>query len=68
MKKARKNSKICTSCYQRLDCDIPPFKEDWCVYYKKDPKIKLQDENHQNLTDTIEMSEDEIKSLIEKLK
>jgi len=58
---------ICNSCYQRLDCDIPPHREDWCVYYKKDPKINRKEENDQNLTDTIEMSDVEIKSLIEKL-
>ncbi len=68
MKKTIENSKICKSCYQRLDCDIHPRHEDWCVYYKKDQEIKLREEIRQNMTDTVEMSDDEIKSLIEKLK
>ena len=68
MKKVKKNNTICKSCYQRLDCDILPKEEDWCVYYKKDQEIKFQEENIQNMTDTIEMSNEEIESLIEKLK
>ena len=68
MKKTIENSKICKSCYQRLDCDIHPRHEDWCVYYKKDKEIKLREEIRQNMTDTVEMSDDEIKSLIEKMK
>ena len=68
MQKVNKNYKICKSCYQRLDCDILPPKDDWCVYFKKDQEIKLREEKIQNMTDTIEMSDDEIKSLIEKLK
>ena len=68
MKKAKRDFKVCKSCYHRLDCDISPLREDWCVYYKKDQKIKLQEENIQNMTDTVEMSEDESKSLLEKLR
>ena len=68
MKKTIENSKICKSCFQRLDCDILPRQEDWCVYYKKDQEIKLREKIRQNMTDTVEMSDDEIKSLIEKLK
>ena len=68
MRKTNKNSKICKSCYHRLDCDILLHREDWCVYYKKDQEIKLREENNQNLTDTVEMSDDELKSLIEKLR
>jgi hypothetical protein len=44
------------------------MKEDWCVYYKKDQKIKHREGNIQNTTDTVEMSEDELKSLLEKLR
>ena len=68
MKKTIENSKICKSCYQRLDCDILPGREDWCVYYKKDQEIKLQEEISQDMTDTVEMSDDKIKSIIDKLK
>jgi hypothetical protein len=68
MKKTIENSKICKSCYQRLDCDIFPRQKDWCVYYKIDQKIKLREEIRQNMTNTVEMSEDEIKSIIEKVK
>ena len=68
MKKANKKPKICNSCYHRLDCDILPFREDWCVYYRKDQEIKLEEENDQNLTDTVEISDDELKALVKKLK
>jgi hypothetical protein len=68
MEEAKRDYMICKSCYQRLDCDIVPLKDDWCVYFKKDQEIKRQEEKRQNMTDTIEMSEDEIKSLIEKLR
>ena len=68
METAKKNHKICKSCYQRLDCDILPQREDWCVYYKKDQEIKHLEEKIQNMTDTVEMSIEEINALIEKLK
>ena len=68
MKKTIENPKICKSCYQRLDCDFLPRQEDWCVYYKIDQEIKIREEIRQDMTDTVEMSDDEIKSLIEKLK
>ena len=67
MKETKRNTKICNSCYNRLDCDIRPFREDWCVYFMKDEKIHLQEKKDQNLTDTIEMGAEEIKSLLEKL-
>ena len=68
MKKMNKKSKICISCYHRLDCDILPHREDWCVYYKKDLKIDFREKNNQNLKDTVEISDDELKSLFKKLK
>lgn len=67
MKKAKKIY-ICKYCYQRKDCDRVPSEEGWCVYYKKDHEMKSQEANIQNITDTIEMSKDEIKSIVEKIK
>lgn len=61
-------SKICRTCYQRIDCEIIPPSDDWCVYYKADQKTKIDDGDLKHITDTIEMSRDEIKSLIKKLK
>lgn len=68
MKEEKRNFEICNSCHQRLDCDVQPLKDDWCVYFKKDQEIKRKEEKFQDAIDTIEISGEKIKSLIDKLK
>lgn len=66
MNKKRGKGLICDSCYHRLDCNDIPYQIDFCILFKKDTEIELNEDQNTDTEKTIEYNIDDLKSLYKK--
>ena len=58
---------ICKECFYNPDCSLKPSSGDRCNVFLKNKKIEMGDDVSTNPMDTMQMSYEDLKELIEDL-